>query len=51
VALRSEPASVFGGHFWQWRINGNQLKKDLALMVTSHWKTLKTIENLAEKLH
>jgi hypothetical protein len=51
LAVGSEPAFFWGGSFWQWRINGKQPKKVLALMATSHWKTLKTIENLAEKLH
>jgi len=29
-------------------ISGYHLKKDLALMATSYWKTLKTVQNLAE---
>jgi hypothetical protein len=49
LAVGFEPASFFGGHFGNGELMAINPKKDLALMATSNWKTLKTIENLAEK--
>jgi hypothetical protein len=37
--------------FWLWEINRDHRRKGLALMVTRYWKTLKTVENLADKPH
>jgi hypothetical protein len=39
-------SAFFSLSFWWWSTHP---KKDLALMITSCWKTLKTVENLAEK--
>jgi hypothetical protein len=41
--------SFFFSFSWDDCISGYHLKKDLALMATCYWKTLKTVQNLAGK--